>query len=180
MNDRDSRRLFLQTAGLASLGALSAGRFSLAAEPTKSGAGILGEAGEKSAERPKEVWKPVSDRKIRVGIVGYGVCKFGAEFGFQDHPNVVVAAVSDLIPERRQELAKVCRCEKTYPSLEELVKDDSLRRSLWRPTPLVTPGIASMFSITASMSPAPCRPCSDRWKTRICYGRRSNRADEST
>ena len=25
--------------------------------------------------------------KLRVGIVGYGVQKFGAEFGFQDHPN---------------------------------------------------------------------------------------------
>ena len=45
---------------------------------------------------------------------------------FQDHPNVEVAAVSDLFPERCAELAKVCRCEKTYPSLEELVKDDSI------------------------------------------------------
>jgi len=35
-------------------------------------------------------WVPVSDRKIRVGIVGYGVCKFGAAFGFQDHPNVEI------------------------------------------------------------------------------------------
>jgi predicted dehydrogenase len=72
------------------------------------------------------VWEPVSDRKIRVGIVGYGVCKFGAAFGFQDHPNVEVAAVSDLFPDRCSALAKACRCEKTYPSLEELVKDDSL------------------------------------------------------
>jgi len=61
-----------------------------------------------------------------VGIVGYGLCQFGAAFGFQDHPNVTVAAVSDLIPERCAGLAKACRCEKTYPSLEELVKDDSL------------------------------------------------------
>ena len=69
-------------------------------------------------------WTPVSDRKIRVGIVGYGVCQFGAAFGFQDHPNVEVVAVSDLVPERCAGLAKACRCEKTYPSLEELVKDD--------------------------------------------------------
>lgn len=33
-------------------------------------------------------WRPVSDRKIRVGIAGYGVCRFGAAFHFQDHPNV--------------------------------------------------------------------------------------------
>lgn len=71
-------------------------------------------------------WQPISDRKIRVGIVGYGVCKFGAQFGFQNHPNVEIVAVSDLIPERCQELAKACRCTKTYASLEELVKDERI------------------------------------------------------
>jgi predicted dehydrogenase len=68
-------------------------------------------------------WTPVSDRKIRVGLVGYGLCKFSAAFGFQNHPNVEVIAVSDLIPDRCAELAKVTKCNKTYPSLEELVKD---------------------------------------------------------
>ena len=71
-------------------------------------------------------WQPVSDRKIRVGIVGYGVCKFGAAFGFQDHPNVEVVAVSDLFPYRCAALAKACRCQQTYLSLEELVKDDRI------------------------------------------------------
>jgi predicted dehydrogenase len=71
-------------------------------------------------------WKPISDRKIRVGIVGYGTCRFGAAFSFQDHPNVDVVAVSDLFPDRCAALAKACRCEKTYPSLEEMVKDDSI------------------------------------------------------
>lgn len=71
-------------------------------------------------------WEPVSDRKIRVGIVGYGVCQFGAAFGFQDHPNVEIVAVSDLFPDRCAALAQACRCSKTYPSLEELVKDDSI------------------------------------------------------
>jgi predicted dehydrogenase len=71
-------------------------------------------------------WKPVSDRRLRVGIVGYGVCQFGAAFSFQDHPNVEIVAVSDLIPERCAALARACRCQKTYPSLEELVKDDRI------------------------------------------------------
>lgn len=71
-------------------------------------------------------WQPFSDLRIRVGIVGYGVCKFGAAFGFQDHPNVEIVAVSDLFPDRCAELAKACRCPKTYPSLEELVKDDRI------------------------------------------------------
>ncbi len=51
-------------------------------------------------EETSKKWVPVSDKKIRVGLVGYGVCKFSAAFGFQHHPNVEVAAVSDLIPER--------------------------------------------------------------------------------
>jgi predicted dehydrogenase len=37
-----------------------------------------------------------------------------------------VVAVSDLIPDRCAALAKAARCSKTYPSLEELVKDDNI------------------------------------------------------
>lgn len=72
------------------------------------------------------VWKPFSERKIRMGLVGYGVCKFSAAFDFQNHPNVRVVAVSDLFPDRCAELARVVRCPKTYPSLEEMVKDDQI------------------------------------------------------
>ncbi len=79
-----------------------------------------------SGAKEDAVWKPVSDRKVRVGIVGYGVCRFGAAFGFQNHPNVEIVAVSDLFPDRCAALAKACRCEKTYPSLEEMVKDDTI------------------------------------------------------
>lgn len=71
-------------------------------------------------------WEPVSDRKVRVGLVGYGVSRFSAAFGFQDHPNVEIVAVSDLIPERCQALAERVKCSKTYPSLEEMVKDDNI------------------------------------------------------
>jgi predicted dehydrogenase len=80
--------------------------------------------------QPREPWQgapqPASDRKVRVGIVGYGVCRFGAAFGFQDHPNVEVVAVSDLIPERRQALMKACRCDTSYESLEVLVQDPKI------------------------------------------------------
>jgi predicted dehydrogenase len=34
--------------------------------------------------------------------------------------------VSDLEPDRCAELSKVTKCAKTYPSLEELVKDDKI------------------------------------------------------
>ena len=79
-----------------------------------------------STSRQDKAWQPVSDRKIRVGIAGYGVCRFGASFGFQHHPNVEVAAVCDISPERCAELAVACACQKTYLSLEEMVKDPSL------------------------------------------------------
>ena len=87
---------------------------------------IQGFEDTKSNTDKGKAWEPISDRKIRVGLVGFGLCKFGAAFEFQNHPNVEVVAVSDLIPERCQEMAKACRCEKTYPSLEELIKDKSI------------------------------------------------------
>jgi len=73
-----------------------------------------------------KAWKPFSDRKIRVGLVGDGVCKFSAAFEFQNHPNVEVVAVSDLFPDRCAALAQHVKCQKTYPSLEEMVKDDKI------------------------------------------------------
>lgn len=72
------------------------------------------------------VWKPVSDRKIKVGLVGYGYCKFSAQFGFQDHPNVEIAGVSDLVPDRCNALAKQVNCSKTFESLEKMILDDSI------------------------------------------------------
>jgi predicted dehydrogenase len=126
MNHRASRRSFLQHATLGSLGALAAGAVLDGAEAQAPDAKIFGAAGVTTSARPMGVWRAAAQRKVRVGIVGYGVCRFGAAFGFQDHPNVTVAAVSDLLPERCAELAKACRCGKTYPSLEELVKDDTL------------------------------------------------------
>jgi predicted dehydrogenase len=82
--------------------------------------------GAQAEQGPSKVWTPVSDRKIRVGLVGYGLSKFSAAFGFQNHPNVEVVAVSDIIPDRCAALAQKVGCKKTYPSLEELVKDKNI------------------------------------------------------
>lgn len=116
-----NRRSFLQIAG-GTAAAVGLGQTVAAKEGPKI-------AGFEKAENKPDAhadWKAVSDRKIRVGIAGYGVCKFGAAFGFQDHPNVEVVAVSDLFPDRCAELARLCRCNKTYPSAEEMVKDDNI------------------------------------------------------
>ncbi len=106
------RRGFLENLGRLSLGAAAAAGFS---------AGVAS-----SQPAVEKAWEPVSDRKVRVGIVGYGVCQFGAAFGFQDHPNVEIVAVSDLIPERRAGLMQACRCDKSYESLEVLVRDPKI------------------------------------------------------
>lgn len=124
-----SRRSFLHSAGMAAT-ALGLAQFGCAtsARPLEAASSDMPIRGfERASEAgASEGWTPFSDRKIRVGIVGYGVCRFGADFSFQDHPNVEVAAVSDLFPDRCAGLAKACRCSKTYPSLEELVKDDTI------------------------------------------------------
>ncbi len=120
MTQSVSRRCFLKGA------AAGAGLFALSGAAGAADKPIQGFEDTKSNTDKDKVWQPVSDRKIRFGIVGYGVCQFGAAFDLQNHPNVEVVAVSDLIPERCAELAKVCRCGKTYPSLEELVTDPTI------------------------------------------------------
>lgn len=124
--DKINRRDFLKTSGLGAA-ALTLNPTSIFAQDKKKKKEVIQGFEEASAKKDiHEGWVPVSDRKIKVGLVGHGFCKFAAAFGFQDHPNVEVAAVSDLIPERCQELAKAARCSKTYPSLEELVKDPEI------------------------------------------------------
>lgn len=116
-----SRRCFLKDTGWSTL-ALGG----LVAETGAREKNIQGFDDTKSNTDTSKVWTPTSDRKVRVGIAGYGFCRFGAAFSFQDHPNVEVVAVTDLIPDRCAGLAKACRCSKTYPSLEEMVKDDRI------------------------------------------------------
>lgn len=114
LHDRAGRRKFLSLTGI--------GAVAMAMCPVLS----MANNGLLASENRQAFWIPFSDRKIRVGIVGYGASKFGASFGFQNHPNVEVVAVSDLFPDRCEALAKATSCAKTYPSLEELVKDDRI------------------------------------------------------
>jgi len=112
LRDVYGRRDFLGALGIGSLGAISAN--------------LCAQVATAEEPAPEKKWEPSSDRKIRVGIVGHGVCQFGAAFGFQDHPNVHVEAVSDLIPERCSQMMEACRCSRSYASLEELVKDPAI------------------------------------------------------
>lgn len=91
-----------------------------------SGKVIAGFEPTEAARPTVQKWQPFSDRKLRVGIAGYGLCQFGAAFGFQNHPNVEVVAVADLIPDRCAALAAACRCQRTYPSCETMLRDDTI------------------------------------------------------
>ena len=115
-----TRRQLLQSIGLGTVAASMPFASSAAAPATPKIQGLDEVVVGKDASLG---WKPISDRKVRVGLVGYGVCQFSAAFGFQNHPNVEVVAVSDLLPDRCTALAKRTGCQKTYPSLEEMVKD---------------------------------------------------------
>ena len=56
-----NRREFLEQIGRVSLG-------------TAVAAGLTGPSALGKESQPPGPWQPVSDRKVRVGIVGYGVC----------------------------------------------------------------------------------------------------------
>ncbi len=57
-------------------------------------------------------------KKIRLAVVGG---RFGATFHWHEHPNCEVTAVTDLRPERRDNLRRVYRCDNVYDSLEEMI-----------------------------------------------------------
>jgi predicted dehydrogenase len=120
MRNTTNRRSFLQTLGIGTAA------IAVPASGPSQEQLVQGFENTPTDRNASKGWQPISDRRIRVGIVGYGVCQFGAAFSFQNHPNVEVVAVSDLIPERCAALSKACRCAKTYPSLEALVKDDRI------------------------------------------------------
>ena len=142
-----TRREFLRAVGISAAAVGVSAATSRAADKPIQGF-------EKSANDPNQSrnWKPISDRKIRVGLVGYGVCQFASAFAFQDHPNVEVVAVSDLEPDRCAGLAKAARCAKTYPSLEELVKDDTIEAVFGRTS------LANAIGSDLSGNRWPCGP----------------------
>jgi len=131
-NESTSRRSFITSLGLglASISFLQSScgtSKQTTISPTVDGKVIAGfdEVG-KNTEDIHAGWTPVSNRKVKVGLVGYGLSTFSAAFGFQDHPNVEIMAVSDLNPTQCEKLAQRVRCNKKYPSLEEMVKDKTI------------------------------------------------------
>jgi predicted dehydrogenase len=131
-----ARRDFIKLAGVSSaaLGfAGMAGQLGAADDlPRDAQGNVIPGFGEDDKNTRSEIkanagkWEKKSDRKIRVGIAGYGLCRFGAAFFYQNHPNVEVVAATDLDPVRCAALAKAVRAKKTYSSCEEMIKDKSI------------------------------------------------------
>ncbi len=67
--------------------------------------------------------RKVVDKQLHIGVVGG---RFGCSFQFHEHPSCKVEAVSDLRSERRAKLMQTYKCQKSYHSLEELVKDKKI------------------------------------------------------
>lgn len=82
---------------------------------------------------PGPVWAPGTDKKVRIGVVGG---RFGLAFHWHEHPNCIVEAVSDLLPDRLAQLQGRYECAKGYPSLETLVLDPNIDAvALFTPAP---------------------------------------------
>ena len=125
MNKALSRRGFIH--GMGGIGALlGLTAKSMGAEAPRDADGNIIPGFEKIKEDPNSSkgWQPVSDRKVKVGIAGYGLCRFGAAFFYQNHPNVEVVAATDLDPGRCAGLARAVGAKKTYPSCEEMIQQD--------------------------------------------------------
>ena len=120
-----SRRGFIQ--GIGGAGALLglAGK-SMGAEAPRDADGNIIPGFEKIKEDPNasKGWKDLPNRKVKVGIAGYGLCRFGGAFFYQNHPNVEVVAATDLDPGRCAGLARAVGAKKTYTSCEEMIAKD--------------------------------------------------------
>lgn len=90
----------------------------------KTGAVMMGFDEKELGPLASEPWQPFSDRKVRMGIAGEGVCRFGSEFGFQNHPNSIVIACAELDAEKRAALQKRTGAKRTYASCEEMIKNE--------------------------------------------------------
>lgn len=113
-----SRRGFLAGSAVAAVGAV-AGRSDTAKAAIEPSAVMPG---------PHPAAKP-----IRMGVVGGG---FGVAFPWHEHPDVVVAGVSDLQTDRRNNMMKVFKCQTAYESLEKLIQAKDIDAvAVWTPAP---------------------------------------------
>lgn len=106
----NGRRRFLRALGQGSLGAMVGGV-------------LTGRVEAQELVESTGPWRQRSQRRIRVGVVGFGASEFAASLGLADHPNVKVVAVSERNPKRRKKLQEATRCPRAHDSLEALLRE---------------------------------------------------------
>ena len=103
---------------------LASSAFAAANQPKDKDGKVIAGFDETDAGRiAAKKWEPFSEKKVRVGIAGHGLCKFGCQFGYQNHPNVEVVACTDLDPARCAEMQKELKAPRTFRSCEEMIRE---------------------------------------------------------
>lgn len=115
-----SRRMFLG-AGSAMLATAGCSTFS-DPDQRKGKKVIQGFEETEACASEAKPFVPYSDRRVRVGIAGEGVCSFGSAFAYQSCPNVEVVACAEVQPERLKLLQGRVGAKKAYPSCEEMIR----------------------------------------------------------
>jgi len=183
-----SRRTFMQglTAGSVAIGGYSLGaeiqdqgdgkkNFDLSQLPRDAYGNVIpGFGDEKTTEENQlsveqsesKKWEPVSDRKIKVGIAGFGLCQFGARFFYQNHPNVEVVAATDLDRERCTQLAKAVGAEKTYPSCEDMIRRDKEIEAIYVATDAPSHASLAIMALNHGKHVASAVPAVFGWKAK--------------
>ena len=166
-----SRRGFLQglggTGAFMGMAAFSASSVSGNAQdaPRDSNGNVIPgfEKGNQKVETTGK-WEPVSERMIKVGIAGYGLCRFGASFFYQNHPNVEVVAATDLDPKRCAALAKAVGAKRTYASCEEMIKDGKIE-AVYIATDAPTHASLAIMALQHGMHVCSAVPAVYGWKS---------------
>lgn len=115
-----TRRGFMGAAFFAAAGCAAA---KVDAPRDKDGKVIAGFDETNAGKIQRKAWEPFSDKKVRVGIAGHGLCQFGCAFGYQNHPNCEIVACTDLDPVRCADMQKKLNAPRTFKSCEEMIKE---------------------------------------------------------
>ena len=103
-------------------------------------------------------WQPFSDKKVRIGIAGNGVCSFGKVFIFQTHPNAEVVAVAEIDPERRADLQAATKAKRTYASCEEMIDKDKELDAVFIATDAPSHAALAIRALKRGLHVASCVP----------------------
>jgi len=113
----------LSRKGFLGFGGAFAAAAAFGAPKDKDGKVIAGFDETDAGKISQKLWEPFSDKIVRVGVAGHGLCEFGCQFGYECHPNVEVVACTDLDPKRCADMQRKLGAPRTFKSCEEMIKE---------------------------------------------------------